>query len=317
MKYVVLTTRHHDGFSLFDSKVSDFTAPKSAAGRDLIAEYVSACRKAEMRVGFYYSLLDWRYKAYWDGPEKNPTAWKDFVEYVHCQVRELCTNYGKIDIIWYDGGWPHSADAWRSKELNAMVRQLQPDIIINNRSQLPEDFDTPEQHLTPPDPARPWESCMTMNEHWGYTSSDNRWKPAWKLIQNLTGCVSTGGNYLLNVGPKADGTISPASVRILKEVGQWLKRNSESIYGAGKAKFPGGTVGCCTAKGNAVCLHCHYYVPGEICIGRVTEKVGSVSIFRPRRELQFEQKGERLFIKGLPQKSPDPIFTVIKLELEA
>jgi len=315
MKYIVLTTRHHDGFSLFDSAVSDFTAPKTAAGRDLIAEYVSACRKARMKIGFYYSLLDWRFPGYWKGPKKDPAAWKDLVDYVHAQVRELCTNYGKIDILWYDGGWPHSAAAWKSRKLNAMVRKLQPHIIINNRSQLPEDYDTPEQHIGASKPGRPWESCMTMNDHWGYTAADNRWKPAWKLIQNLAGCVSGNGNYLLNVGPKADGTIPATSVRILKEVGAWLRRNGESIYGAGKAPFAGGTVGCCTMKGKSVYVHCHYYTGGEICIGGVKEKIRSASILCPRKKLQVEQKGERLFIRGLPKKSPDPMFTVIRLDL--
>ncbi|MCX8183670.1 MAG: alpha-L-fucosidase, partial [Crenarchaeota archaeon] len=157
-RYMVLTTRHHDGFCLWDSSVSDFTSVKTAARRDFVAEYVEACRKAGMRIGFYYSLLDWRWPAYWDGPEKNPEGWKEFRNYVHAQVRELLTNYGKIDILWYDGGWPHSPDAWGSEQLNAMVRSLQPEIIINNRSGLPGDFDTPEQRIEVSH--RPWEACM-------------------------------------------------------------------------------------------------------------------------------------------------------------
>ncbi len=181
MKYIVLTTRHHDGYSLFDSKVSDFTSVKRKAKRDFVAEYVKACRRAGMKIGFYYSLLDWRWPAYFNGPLKDPEGWAKLVEYVHTQVKELCTQYSKIDILWYDGEWipeiKHNrtltkqeqsleiARYWRSEELNAMVRKLQPRIIINNRSGLPEDFDTPEQYIAPSDPGRLWESCMTMNDN--------------------------------------------------------------------------------------------------------------------------------------------------------
>ena len=216
MKYVVLTTRHHDGFSLFDSKVSDFTAPKTGCGRDLIKEYVEGVRKAGLKVGFYYSLLDWRYKAYFLGPEKDPNGWDNFVNYVHTQVKELMSNYGKIDILWYDGGWPYTAEQWKSEELNNMVRNLQPEIIINNRSGLPEDFDTPEQKIpgafpNPEIPERDWESCMTLNDHWGYCENDNNWKTPSEIIWNLATCCAGGGNYLLNVGPKPDGTIPEES----------------------------------------------------------------------------------------------------------
>ena len=230
MKYIVITTRHHDGFSLFDSKVSDFTSVKTAAKRDLVAEYVKACRKAGMRIGFYYSLIDWRWPVAYQGPKKNPEEWKKLVEYVHRQVKELCTNYGKIDLLWYDGGFyvnnrktcPTIARDWQAKKLNTMVRKYQPDIIINNRSGLPEDFDTPEQHITASKPGRLWESCMTMNLHWGYFATDSLWKSPKQLIHHLTGCVSGGGNYLLNVGPKSDGTIPSESVSRLRQVGKWL-----------------------------------------------------------------------------------------------
>ncbi|MBS7609484.1 alpha-L-fucosidase [Candidatus Bathyarchaeota archaeon] len=147
MRYMVLTSRHHDGFSLFDSKVSDYTAPKTAAGRDLVEEFIKACHKAGMRVGLYYSLLDWRWPAYWNGPKKDPEGWSNFLEYVHIQVEEICSNYGRLDILWYDGAWPYAPEDWKSAELNAKVRKLQPEILINNRSRLPEDFDTPEQYI--------------------------------------------------------------------------------------------------------------------------------------------------------------------------
>ncbi|UCH36302.1 MAG: alpha-L-fucosidase [Armatimonadota bacterium] len=311
MKYVVLTTRHHDGFSLFDSGVSGFTAPKTAAGRDLIREYVQACRAAGMKVGFYYSLLDWRYQPYWDGPEKDPEGWAAFREYVHAQVRELMTNYGKIDILWYDGGWPYGPLAWQSRELNAMVRQLQPHIIINNRSMLPEDFDTPEQKIEPA--ARPWESCMTMNDAWGYVPSNPRYKRTDELIWNLVRCVSWGGNYLLNVGPKADGTF-PLLARIrLGQIGRWMKANGESVHSCGPAPFAAEAVGLTTAKGDTVYLHLFRWPGEEVSVAGVDAGVASAKVLATGAPVGVRQDGDRLILSGLPPRAPDPWDSVIAI----
>jgi alpha-L-fucosidase len=315
MKYMVLTSRHHDGFSLFDSKVSDFTSAKAAAGRDLIGEYVAACRKAGMKVGFYYSLLDWRWPEYWAGPEKDPKGWARFLDYVHAQVRELCTNYGKIDVLWYDGGWPHNAEAWQSKKLNAMVRQLQPHIVINNRSQLPEDFDTPEQHIAFSQQDRAWETCMTMNDNWGYSAGDHNWKSTTQLIHNLVRCASGAGNFLLNVGPKPDGTIPEPSVKRLKEIGAWMKVNGESIYGCGRCPFGGGMVGLTTAKGNTGYLHVFRWPGEELCIAGVKVKVSSARLLATGQRARIVQKDDRLFLLGLPRKAPDPHDSLIALKL--
>jgi len=215
MKYMVLTTRHHDGFCLFDSKVSDFTSVKTAAG----AEYVKACRRAKLKVGLYYSLGDWKFG--FPKVSDSREGARAMVEQAHIQVRELMSQYGKIDILWYDGGWvyPSRPDDgpeeqikfWQSKKLNSMVRKLQPHILINNRSGLSEDFDTPEQHSTPSGPGRIWETCMTMNDSWGYSAGDHTWKSSTQLIHELTDIVSKGGNYLLNIGPKAAGCFRKAA----------------------------------------------------------------------------------------------------------
>jgi len=317
MKYMVLTTRHHDGFSLFDSKYSDFTSTKTAAKRDFVAEYVEACRRAGMRIGFYYSLLDWRWDAYWKGPKKDPEGWAKFLEYVHGQVEELCTNYGKIDILWYDGAWPYSAEDWKAKELNAKVRKLQPHILINNRSGVPGDFETPEQHIPwwrPP--SRLWETCMTMNDSWGYFEADRNWKTPRQIIQALVTCVSLGGNLLLNVGPRADGTFPPEALEILSEIGRWMRVHGESIYGAGPCPFTT-TVGRITAKGNRAYIHAFRWPGKEICVAGVGNTVTSAYILTTGEEVRVVQEQDRVFLKGLPRIAPDPYDTVIVLELDS
>jgi len=165
MKYMVMTTKHHEGFCNFASNLTNYCAPKQGPGRDLVKEYVDAARGEGLRVGFYYSLMDWHHP---DGAmcKTDDAARRRFVDYIHGQVKELMTNYGKIDILWYDVAWPLDAKGWESVEMNTMVRKLQPDIIINNRSKIPEDFDTPEQRIEA-SANRPWESCMTLNDSWG------------------------------------------------------------------------------------------------------------------------------------------------------
>jgi alpha-L-fucosidase len=315
MKYMVLTTRHHDGFSLWDSHVSDFTSVKTAAGRDFVAEYVDACRDSGMRIGFYYSLLDWRWPAYWKGPEKDPDEWNQFRQYVHDQVRELMTDYGKIDILWYDGGWPHSAEDWKAEELNQMVRSIQSDIIINNRSGIPGDLETPEQRIEGKD--RPWETCMTMDDlWWGYHPGDPNLKSPMQLVRNLVKCVAGGGNFLLNVGPKPDGTIPAPQAERLKEIGRWMKVNGESIYGAGSAPFPQRHVGHVTAKDSNVYVHVTCWPGTSMTLAGIGNRILSARMLATGEELPVEQKEDRAFITGLPERSPDPIDTVVVLEIE-
>ena len=327
-RYMVLTTRHHDGFCLFDSKVSNFTSVKTAAKRDFVREYVNAARKAGMRIGFYYSLLDWRFPGYHVGPKKDPISFNAMVEQAHEQVKELMTNYGKIDILWYDGGWipgiKDIAKYWRSKELNKMVRKLQPHIIINNRSGIAEDIDTPEQHVTASKPGRAWETCMTIGDScgWGYIKHNPNLKSTTQLIQYLVTAASGGGNYLLNVGPKPDGTIQKEFVDRLTEIGRWLKVNGESIYGSDRIP-PGflwggaGMLGVLTAKGRTLYLHVFRW-PGSIAtIAGIKNKILSARILGVNKKIKVEQTIDgKVFIKGLPENPPDKHDTVIALELD-
>ena len=222
MKYMVMTTKHHEGFCQFDTKTTDYCAPKQGPGRDLVREYVDAARAEGMRVGFYYSLMDWHHP---DGARcaTDEDARKRFVEYIHTHVRELMSNYGKIDVLWYDVAWPLDKDGWESERMNKMVFELQPDIIVNNRNRLPGDFSTPEQHITAEKGERAWESCMTLNDSWGYQRADDDWKSPRRIVQNLIECSRDTGNYLLNIGPRGDGVVPEESVRVLTQVGDWVR----------------------------------------------------------------------------------------------
>lgn len=319
MKYMVLTTRHHDGFCLFDSKLSDFTTVKTAAKRDLTAEYVEACRKHGMKIGLYYSLLDWRYDTYRSGPAKDPSGWKEFIEYIHRQVEELMTNYGKIDLLWYDGGWPYTLEDWQSKKLNAMVRKHQPDILINDRSGTPEDFDTRAEQFIQVSGNRDWECCMPLSDFWwGYIPGDRHGKAAYEVIRNLAICAGHGGNYILNIGPKPDGTVVKRDVQVLSEVGAWLGKNGESIYGtrqgvSNEALTPlVTTFGSVTTKSGMTYLHMFYW-HREFAVPGVSGKVKEAYFLKNRQKVEFSQSGDKVFIKNLPPSPLDKYNTVIVL----
>lgn len=323
-KYMVFTTRHHDGFCLFDSKVSDFTSVKTAAKRDFVAEYVDAARRAGLKVGLYYSLLDWRFPGYY-GPPADAESAEAMVRQAHDQVKELMTNYGKIDILWYDGGWlPNGVDQsmaefWRSEELNGWVREKQPHIIINNRSGLPEDLDTPEMQITASEQGRGWESCLTMGDAgWGYIHNNANFRAVPQLLKELVTAASGEGNYLLNVGPKPDGTIRREEATRLRAIGKWLRVNGESIYGSERCPFRAGMLGLTTAKGNTAYIHVlRWPRQGELSIPGIKSKIRSATVLCTGQQGVVEAGShDRTFIKGLPKTPPDRYDTVVKLELD-
>src|SRR5712692_7976494 len=199
-KYMVMTTKHHEGFCHFNTATTNYCSPKQAAGRDLVKEYVEAARAEGLRVGFYYSLMDWHHP---DGARCaiDEDARARFVDYTFGLIRDLMSNYGKVDVLWYDVSWPLDAAGWQSERMNKMVFELQPAIIVNNRNKLPGDFSTPEQRIVA-DKDRPWEACMTLNDSWGYQAADDNWKTPRQVIRNLISCAREGGNYLLNIGPR-------------------------------------------------------------------------------------------------------------------
>ena len=313
MKYMVLTTRHHDGFCLFDSAVSDFTAPKTAAKRDLVGEFAEACHAAGMRMGFYYSLEDWRFPGQLPHlPRKEDSVYEPMVEQAHAQVREICSNYGKVDILWYDGGFP--SGVWRAEELNAMVRELQPEIIINNRAGTDEDFGTPENTIIAE--ARPWEACYTMNRTWGHAPFDRNYMSPREIIRLLATCVDSGGNLLLNVGPDADGRFPLKAVENLQHVGQWLRRHGDAIYGAGPAPFSAPALGLASRKGNRVFLLIQRWPGSTLPFAWCGNKVVSARVLATGQEARIEQAGDRVWLHDLPAFPPDPWHNVIELGLE-
>ena len=312
-KYMVLTTKHHEGFCLFDSKLTDYCAPKQACGRDLVREYVDAARAEGLRVGFYYSLMDWHHP---DGERcaKDEAARQRFVAYIHGQLRELLTNYGKIDILWYDVASPLDAKGWESERMNRMVFELQPDIIVNNRNKLPGDFGTPEQSITAE--TRPWESCMTLNNSWGYCRTDEEWKSARTIVRNLVSCSRGGGNYLLNIGPRGDGSAPEGSIQILNQVGSWLERNGRSIYGTDRCQVGYAQMAGFTRRGNTLYLQVHYWDGAVLSIPGIKNKVLSARILVTGDQLRYQQDEYRLLFSDLPVTPPDDPVSVIELELD-
>ena len=272
MKYVVLTAKHHDGFCLFDSKLTDYKATNTKAGRDLVREFVDACREEGLKVGLYFSIIDWHhpdFPKYGDrqNPMRNNPAYKDekinfdrYLEYMHGQVKELCTEYGKLDVMWFDFSYDDMAgEKWRASDLISMVRKYQPNVCIDNRlegsgekygsiataSPLPYsgDFVSPEQIIPPhgifdeQGERVPWELCATLNDHWGYCESDKNYKSSALVIKKLVECVSKGGNMILNIGPDARGNFPETAVEELRKVGAWLSKNGCSIYNCGHSEI--------------------------------------------------------------------------------
>jgi alpha-L-fucosidase len=315
MKYMVLTTKHHEGFCNFNTKLTDYNAVKQGLGYDIVAEYVEAARAEGMHVGFYYSLMDWHHP---DGAKcaTDDSARKRFVEYTHGLIRELMTNYGKISVLWYDVSWPLDAEGWESERMNKMVFELQPEIIVNNRNKLDGDFSTPEQKIVAAEGGRAWEACMTLNDSWGYQRADDNWKTSRTVIRNLISCSRDGGNYLLNIGPRPDGSIPAESVKVLTEVGKWMGTNSETIQGTDLCQPRRSNYASFTRKGNKLYMHVHFWPGDYVAIGGLMNKVLNARLLKTGKKIDFTQDGFRTRFTGLPQEAPDFPVTTIAIECD-
>jgi alpha-L-fucosidase len=330
MRYMVLTTMHCDGFRLYDTRLSDFSAPKSAARRDLVAELVQACRRHGLYIGLYHGLNQWMDKPDSCDALESKAHYDVFIRQLQDRFRELLTLFNPIDIMVYDAHWPFTAAGWQSEALNKIVRQIQPQILINDRNGLPGDFATPEQHLTSPKPWRPFEPWMTLNDSWGYQPGDHNWKTADQVIAMLAQMAQRRGNLLLNIGLTGDGSAPIPSVRILHTVGDWLQRCGECIYNTDEFTFDFMSVrsdtnqrgdwtnrGPFTARGNTLYLLIRRWTPGSFALGGVQAKVLKATLIGEQtRPVAFQQDGTRVVFTGLPQEPTDPVIPVLKLECD-
>jgi len=342
MKYIVITSKHHDGFCMWDSKVTDYDiADATPFKKDVLKELARACKKQGIRLCFYHSIMDWHhpdaqapfYPNYNDGTRSNPNFPRYVENYLKPQVKELVTNYGPLGVLWFDGEWIKDWTEPQGKDMYNYVRSLQPDIIVNNRvgkgrkgmeglsksEEYAGDFGTPEQQIPPTGlPGVDWETCMTMNDTWGYSSYDQNWKSAQDLIRKLADITSKGGNFLLNVGPTSEGLIPQASVERLAAMGQWMKVNSESIYGTTASPLGSFPWGRCTAKPGRLYLHVFDWPKdGRLEVPWLRSEVKKAYLLADKRchALPVDRLGKDRLAISVPEKAPDAINTVVVLEI--
>jgi alpha-L-fucosidase len=342
MKYIVITSKHHDGFCIWDSKVTDYDIAKATPfKKDVLKELARACKKHGIRLCFYHSIMDWHhpdaqapfYPNYNDTSLSNPNFARYVEKYLKPQVKELITNYGPLGVLWFDGEWVKDWTEPQGKDMYNYVRSLQRDIIINNRvgkgrkgmeglsksQDYAGDFGTPEQQIPPTGlPGVDWETCMTMNNTWGYSSYDNNWKFVQDLIHKLADIASKGGNFLLNVGPTSEGLIPQPSVERLAAMGQWMKVNSESIYGTTASPFSSLPWGRCTAKPGKLYLHVFDWPKdGRLEVPGLRNEVKKAYLLADKSHgtLPVNRLSEDRLVVSVPEKAPDPVNTVVVLEI--
>jgi len=306
MRYVVFTTKHHDGFCMFDSALTDYKITNSPYGTDIVKRLADACHRGGIKFGIYYSQPDWHH------PDFKTENHARYIEYMHGQLRELCSNYGKVDMIFFDG-LGGKAEDWDPTKLFKMIRQLQPDIVINNRGGLPGDYDTPEQKVGEFQKDRPWETCMTMAEQWSWRTED-RIKPISVCIRSLVATVGGDGNFLLNVGPMPTGQIEPRQVQTLREMGKWLDKYGDSIYGTRGGPFKSGTWGASTHRGRIIYLHFFNLYGRSFRLPPIPAKITGWSILTGG-QAEIEQLPDGIVV-SVPPEYRKEIDTIVALELD-
>jgi alpha-L-fucosidase len=328
MKYLVFTSRHHDGFSEFDTQADDYkiTSPDSPFRRDVVKELAAACHRAGLRFGLYYSQPNWHH------PDAFTDRHANYQAFLKTQVRELLTNYGTVDILWFDG-LGKSAKDYDADALNTLARSLQPRILINNRDGLAEDFDTPEQEIGKFQYDRPWESCITICEQWAWKPND-RMKTLKECLETLVRCAGGDGNLLFNVGPMPDGRIEPRQVERLKEMGAWLGNYGETIYGTRGGPWKPTKSLASTRKGNNVYLHLLGSEGKTITLPNIPKRIihssmltgGTARVQQAANTISIDigppvahppAKGAELLLQHQKsQPAPAQIDSIVKLELE-
>jgi alpha-L-fucosidase len=343
MKYIVITSKHHDGFGMFRSQLTDWCIKSTPFQRDPLKELAAACQEAGLKLCFYHSIMDWHHPDWgtrraWNDLATGEPNMDRYVAYMKGQLKELLTGYGPLGILWFDGEWEKPWTHDRGVDLYNYVRSFQPNIIVNNRvgkgragmagmdqgRERIGDYGTPEQEIPPTGfgPGVDWESCMTMNNHWGYNKNDQNWKSTTTLVRNLIDCASKGGNYLLNVGPTSEGLFPDASVQRLAEIGQWMKVNHEAIYGTAASPFQKLAWGRCTRTkldGDKTRLYLHVFnwpKDGKLLVPGLKNRTEQAYLLADssRKALATSSKEEGAVIT-LPLEAPDQVSSTVVLEI--
>jgi alpha-L-fucosidase len=333
-RYMVFTTKHHDGFCMFDSVYTNYKITNTPYKKDIVAELAAAAKKEGMPLGFYYSPPDLNHPGYRNTSKLSSTNWRGeptraewalYLDYMQMQVTELLTRYGDVAIIWWDGLGGKAYDPHRFEKL---LPELQPKTLMNNRVGAPGDYITPEQFvpknipskrplppgtIPAPEDFQLWETCMTINGTWAYNKNDHRYKSATDLIRTLIEVASKGGNFLLNVGPTPEGTIQPEFQERLLAIGDWLKVNGDAIYGSTYGPIQGLASLRSTAKGKNVYLHVFDWPKGDLEITGLKAKVTDATLLAGSKKLTFRQSGDKLSIQ-VPAAAPDARASVIALK---
>jgi alpha-L-fucosidase len=343
-RYAVLTSKHHDGVALWDTSLSDLNVVRQTpAARDLIGPFCEALRAHDLRVGLYFSHLDWSHPDYapvpvgqrtqrnahignygpWPGGPNDP-AWLRFLEFQRGQIKELCDRY-RPDLLWFDGDWVPGPEYWRMAELRELIHQWQPDVVLNGRLCGHGDYQTPEQGVPIMRPEGAWEFCVTVNDSWGYQTHDHNHKPVRQIVRLLAECIGMGGNLLLDVGPRADGAITPEQAERLEGLGQWTHTHAEAIYGADAGLPHGHCYGPSALAKDRETLYLFLLDRpyDEIAVKGIRNTVRRVSVVGAGRELKHRKIGGApwkdipgvLWI-GVPEDALDPNATVVKVELD-
>ena len=341
MKYIVITSKHHDGFCMWDTKYTDYDVVDATPfKRDVLGELSKACRKNGIKMCFYHSIMDWHhpdaqapfYPNYNDTSKSNPNFDRYVEYYMKGELKELVQKYGPLGILWFDGEWVKDWSREMGWNMYDYCLSLQPDIIVNNRvgngrqgmrglsktNEFAGDYGTPEQEIPATGlPGVDWETCMTMNDTWGYKSYDNNWKSSEDLIHKLVDISSKGGNFLLNVGPTAEGLIPAPSVERLAAIGKWMKVNSESIYGTTASPLGEVPWGRCTAKPGKLYLHVfNWPANGKLEVSGLKDKAKKAYLLadEEKGKLPIESLSKEKIVITVPSKASDPVDTVIVLE---
>jgi alpha-L-fucosidase len=342
MKYIVITSKHHDGFCLFDSKYTDFDVMSTPFHRDILKELSIACRKQGIKMCFYHSIMDWHEPDYLprrDWEKNRSSAGAEFPRYVkhlHDQVSELLTNYGPIGVLWFDGEWEPTWTNELGSALYEHCRKLQPNVIVNNRvstgrsgmagmtkdASFPGDFGTPEQEIPAAGlPGVDWESCMTMNDNWGYNKNDKHWKSTETIVRMLCDVASKGGNLLLNVGPTSEGVFPPEAIERLQAIGKWMDMNGEAIHGTSASPFDALPFGRCTQKKNGARTTLYFHVfdwprDGKLAIGGLGNKILGARLLADSKKQLSVTTSEGTIAVEVPITAPDAMCSVVALDIE-